>query len=204
MAQWIRNLTAAAQVTEELWVQSPAQHRALEDPVLLQLWYGLQLCLGFNSRSGNFHMLQMRPLKKKRHSLLLQSSMVQLSPLPLLENASPPTGACLSLCPPPLLLQVKVGYRNHQWFFVQVHLFNLDPKNKPRTIEPTQLECLLVRVTYDFVCFCFLGPHTLAYGGSQARGLIGAMAASLRQSHSNGGSEPRLCPTPQLMAMPDP
>ena len=31
-----------------------------------------------------------------------------------------------------------------------------------------------------------------AYGGSQARGQIGAVATSLHQSHSNAGSEPRL------------
>ena len=43
-----------------------------------------------------------------------------------------------------------------------------------------------------------------AYRGSQARGLIGAVAANLHHSHSNAGSEPRLRPTPQLMAMPDP
>ena len=42
-----------------------------------------------------------------------------------------------------------------------------------------------------------------AYGGSQARGRIGAVATSLRQSHSNAGSEPRLQPTPQLTATPD-
>jgi len=42
-----------------------------------------------------------------------------------------------------------------------------------------------------------------AYGDSQARGLIGAVAASLRQSHSNAGSEPPLQSTPQLTAMPD-
>ena len=40
-----------------------------------------------------------------------------------------------------------------------------------------------------------------AYGGSQAGGLIGAIAAGLRQS--NAGSEPRLQPTPQLTAIPD-
>ena len=44
----------------------------------------------------------------------------------------------------------------------------------------------------------------MAYGGSQARGLIGAVAASLHQSHSNAGSKPSLQPTPQLRAMPDP
>ena len=43
----------------------------------------------------------------------------------------------------------------------------------------------------------------MAYGGSQARGLIGAIATSLCQSHSNMGSEPHLQPTPYLKAMPD-
>ena len=42
-----------------------------------------------------------------------------------------------------------------------------------------------------------------AYGGSQARGGIGAVAASLHQSHSNARSEPRLQPIPQLTATPD-
>ena len=42
-----------------------------------------------------------------------------------------------------------------------------------------------------------------AYGGSQARGLIRAIATGLRQSHSNAGSEPRLQPTTQLTATPD-
>ena len=50
----------------------------------------------------------------------------------------------------------------------------------------------------------FLGPLPWRMGGSQARGLIGAVAASLRQSHSNSGSEPRLQPTPELTATPDP
>ena len=43
----------------------------------------------------------------------------------------------------------------------------------------------------------------VAYGGSQARGQIGAVATGLCQSHSNAGSEPRLQPTPQLTATPD-
>ena len=38
----------------------------------------------------------------------------------------------------------------------------------------------------------------MAHGDSQARGRIGAVAAGLRQSHSNSGSEPCLRPTPQL------
>jgi len=44
----------------------------------------------------------------------------------------------------------------------------------------------------------------VAYGGSQARGPIRAIAASLHQSHSNAGSLPHLQPTPQLTATPDP
>ena len=39
----------------------------------------------------------------------------------------------------------------------------------------------------------------VAYGGSQARGGIGAVAAGLQHNHGNLGSEPRLRPTPQLM-----
>ena len=59
-------------------------------------------------------------------------------------------------------------------------------------------------ILFYVVFFCpFLGPP-MAYGGSQARGLIEAAAAGLHQSHSNGGPEPRLRPTPQLMATLDP
>ena len=43
-----------------------------------------------------------------------------------------------------------------------------------------------------------------AYGGSQARGLIGAVAIGLHHNHSNTISEPSLRPTPQLTATPGP
>ena len=51
--------------------------------------------------------------------------------------------------------------------------------------------------------FAFSWAAPVAYGGSQARGPIGAVATGLRQGHSNAGSEPRLQPTPQLTATPD-
>ena len=59
--------------------------------------------------------------------------------------------------------------------------------------------CLFVVVV---VAISWAAP--MAYGGSQARGQIGAVATGLRQSHSNVGSEPRLQPTPELTATPDP
>ena len=54
-----------------------------------------------------------------------------------------------------------------------------------------------------FVCF-FSRAAPEACGGSQASGRIRAVAAGLHHSHSNAGSKPRLRPTPQLMATPDP
>ena len=59
------------------------------------------------------------------------------------------------------------------------------------------------KVFFFFFFLLFLWASPTAYGGSQARGPIGAVATGLRQSHSNVGSEPRLQPTPQLTATPD-
>ena len=62
--------------------------------------------------------------------------------------------------------------------------------------------------SFLFVClFLFLSTfwgHTRGIWRFPARGLIGAVATGLHHSHSNTGSESRLPPTPQLMAMPDP
>jgi len=55
---------------------------------------------------------------------------------------------------------------------------------------------------YFFFCLFWATPMT--YGGSQARGGIGAVAADLHHSHSNAGFQLRLWPTPQLMAMLNP
>ena len=56
----------------------------------------------------------------------------------------------------------------------------------------------------SFLFFAFSRAAPAAYGGSQARGLIRAVAAGLCQSHSNTKPEPRLRATPQLTATPDP
>uniref|UniRef100_A0A8D1TX82 Beta-1,4-galactosyltransferase 3 n=2 Tax=Sus scrofa TaxID=9823 RepID=A0A8D1TX82_PIG len=61
----------------------------------------------------------------------------------------------------------------------------------------------ILKTPFFFCLFAISWAAPAAYGGSQARGLIGVVAASLRQSHSNTGSEPCLRPTPQLTATPD-
>ena len=58
--------------------------------------------------------------------------------------------------------------------------------------------CLFVFVFF----FAISWADPVAYGGSQARDQIRAVAASLHHSHSNTRSEPRLRPTPQLTAVP--
>ena len=56
---------------------------------------------------------------------------------------------------------------------------------------------------FFFCLFAISWAASTAHGGSQASGLIGAVAAGLCQSHSNAKSEASLRPTPQLVAMPD-
>ena len=61
------------------------------------------------------------------------------------------------------------------------------------------LSVVVVDVVVAVVAISWAAPA--AYGGSQARGRIVAVAADLHDS--NAGSEPRLQPTPQLTATPD-
>ena len=61
---------------------------------------------------------------------------------------------------------------------------------------------VVVVVVVVLVFLSFYACTQTAYGGSQARGPVRAVAASLR--HSNSGSEPHLRPPPWLTATPDP
>ena len=69
---------------------------------------------------------------------------------------------------------------------------------------------ILLLIQIFMLCYNSLNYYRLfraaptAYGGSQARGRIGAVAAGLCHSHSDAGFELRLQLTPQLMTMPDP
>ena len=70
--------------------------------------------------------------------------------------------------------------------------------------EKVLLSFFFSLLSFFFFFFFFLGPHLQYHGGSQARGRIGATAASLCHSHSNARFKLCLQPTPQLMAMLDP
>ena len=60
-------------------------------------------------------------------------------------------------------------------------------------------------ISFFFFClFAFSRAAPPAHQGSQARDRIRAVATGLCQSHRNAGSQLRLRPTPQLMAMLDP
>ena len=62
---------------------------------------------------------------------------------------------------------------------------------------------VFVLFCFLFLSFVFFQGCIVAYGGSQARDLIGTTAASLHHSHGNVRSK-HLRPKPQLTAMPDP
>ena len=66
-----------------------------------------------------------------------------------------------------------------------------------------QFFCVVFVVVVVVVVLLFKSAPA-AYGSSQARGPVGAVATDLHHSHSNAGSELHLQPTPQLTAMPDP
>ena len=68
---------------------------------------------------------------------------------------------------------------------------------EPRCLEMTRT------LVFFFCLFAIFWAAPAAYGGSQARGQMRAVAASLHHSH-NMGSELCLQPTPQLTTTPDP
>ena len=69
-------------------------------------------------------------------------------------------------------------------------------KRQPTKWEKIAVFCLLVCLSFVFLPFSWAAPA--AYGDSQARGRIRAVATGLCHSHSNARAEPHLQPTPQL------
>ena len=62
MVQWVKNRTAVAWVTAEVWILSLAQCSVLKDPALLKMGCTSQLQLRFNPWPRNFHM----PLEERQ------------------------------------------------------------------------------------------------------------------------------------------
>ena len=79
-------------------------------------------------------------------------------------------------------------------------MLTLQGQPAARGPEPHRVSCFV----FLFLFFAFFRAALEVYRGSQARGRVGAAAASLHHSHSNAGSKLHLKPTQQLMAMPDP
>ena len=80
----------------------------------------------------------------------------------------------------------------------------ISPFLKFWTITTIENFIFILILFFIFCLFAISRATPEAHGGSQARGPIGAVAAGVRQIHSNAGSELHLQPTPQLMATPDP
>ena len=70
-------------------------------------------------------------------------------------------------------------------------------------LHPLLCFYILEVISFFFFFLLVFRAALTVYGGSQARGRIGAVAACLHHSHSNVGSKPSLRPTLQLMAMLD-
>ena len=79
------------------------------------------------------------------------------------------------------------------------------PGEFPHSQVVSPVDTTVVVLNHSFCLFTLLfRAESRAYGGSQARGQIGAIAPGLHHSHSNARSEPPLRPMPQLTATPDP
>ena len=71
MVQWVKNLTAVAQVTTEAWVQSLAQHSGLKDLELSELRIGHSCSLDSLSGPGTSKCHGCGHLKKKKRMFIL-------------------------------------------------------------------------------------------------------------------------------------
>ena len=116
-----------------------------------------------------------------------------------------PTGWALFMRAHHLLAVTEWGQEGFQHPNTKI-LPILTPKIPPLEVNSLMLSCIILLdpLFFFFGLFFFLKAAPAAYGGSQARGRIGAVAASLHCSHSNARSKPHLRPTPQLRATPDP
>ena len=117
-------------------------------------------------------------------------------------------------CSAELLLNVRVMYEatdgvlGHLWLRIGFTFIHTSDEDISDSIGLSTSHTLFFKFFFFFLFFSFFffwgGAAPMAYGGPQARGRIGAVAAGLCHSHSSAGSEPHLQPTPQLTATLDP
>ena len=81
-------------------------------------------------------------------------------------------------------------------------IINKNTDWKFNNIKKILIVCMYVCM-YLFI-YCLFTDTPLAYGSSQAKGPIGAVAAGLHHNHSNAGSKPCQWPTLQLTVTLDP
>ena len=140
-----------------------------------------KICLNFLRlalQSKAYSSFPQKKKKKKKEKFMNSVCMV------VSEHSQPPPSSSHSLLP-------------HTWLVYLISSWCL------LLAEPhlTQLDFFFF---FFFCLFAFSRAAPVAYGGSQTRGLIGAVAAGLCHSHSNTRSKLRLWPTLQLTATLDP
>ena len=81
MTQWVKNPTAAAQVTAEVQVQLPAWHKGLKDPVLPWLQFRLELYRQFSHQPSKSLIVKFKNLKKKKNTNSVDHYLVAHQPL---------------------------------------------------------------------------------------------------------------------------
>ena len=97
--------------------------------------------------------------------------------------------------PPESRYKFKVKWKKEEEI-KQLYVTRWFTMPNPKTVYNTN--SFFVLFCFLFVYVCLFRAACMAYGGSQARGQIRAIAAGLRHSHSNMGPQLHLQPTPQL------
>ena len=139
----------------------------VKESALPQLWCRLQLQLRFSPWPGNFHMLWAWPKKQIQTYIL-------------------------NLCVYWFFCLFPVSKRNifkiFSWYIFVVLLVAI------LYVLPTLCFVLVILAVsfFLFLFFCFFRATPMAYGGSQAKGLIGAVAAGLHHSHNPSSWQHRI------------
>ena len=122
--------------------------------------------------------------------LLLEPTVLILPPGHCTGSLFPRYGLCKTLTSFRALLRTYLLQEPHLTILI-IPAAHSSPKPDP--LDPIYLDLLSSFTLFIFFSFfVFSRAIVMAYGGSQARGPIGAVAAGLHQSHSNVGCKPRL------------